>query len=328
MAAAPVRWRKLLRLSIFLFAILALFYLLSSIGWDKVGDSFAKVGWVGAGLLFLLGATENLLDAAALQSATLGRVDLWRVQSFNSAGALLNIVLPYDAGEVLKGTLLNAHLPTGDAIHGTIAWNYLAQFSRPLGALCAILCGLALGTDFESWQTGLVFGLVVLSLLPGLCWRFALRRGLALFLVRLAFRLKLLRKDPEGLMAQAKRLDLELREFYARHPKDFRKTLGFGLSARISAWICLYVAVQLAGFDYSFASCSVLYATLSVANYVTMLIPARLGVGEGTGYLVFAFYGLSGPAGLIVTVIQRIKSLVTNGLAALLIVGDLKSSRS
>ena len=166
-----------------------------------------------------------------------------------------------------------------------------------------------------------------MSLLPGLAWRFALRRGLALLAVRLAFRIRLLRKDPEGLMAKAKALDLELREFYARHPKDYIKTLLFGLAARISAWICLYVAVQLAGFDYSFAACSVLYATLSVANYVGMLIPARIGVGEGTGYLVFAFYGLSGPAGLIVTVIQRIKSLVTNGSAALLILGDLKSDR-
>ena len=71
-AAAAFRWRKLLRLAIFLFAILALFFLLSRIGWDKVDPAnpafrFANTYRVVSNLgVFDFGGPEHTMRAVSL----------------------------------------------------------------------------------------------------------------------------------------------------------------------------------------------------------------------------------------------------------------------
>ncbi|HPY16008.1 MAG TPA: hypothetical protein PLI61_14025, partial [bacterium] len=60
---------KIVKILIFIFSLTVLFFLLRHIGFDKVGESFVKVGIPGAVILIILGLIENGSDAWALSFA-------------------------------------------------------------------------------------------------------------------------------------------------------------------------------------------------------------------------------------------------------------------
>lgn len=62
------------------------------------------------------------------------------------------------------------------------------------------------------------------------------------------------------------------------------------------------------------AQASLIYATINVADYVIAVLPARLGVSEGTSFLVFEFLGLDPSIGVIMYVILRLQTITANGL--------------
>jgi hypothetical protein len=55
-----------------------------------------------------------------------------------------------------------------------------------------------------------------------------------------------------------------------------------------------------------------------VAEYVAMLLPARVGVTEGSSFLLFKLMGLDPGAGLVMAVIMRIRALIMLGPTGLL----------
>jgi hypothetical protein len=315
MTAAHRRW---FRIGFALFAVGALFYLLSAIGWDRVGQAFATIGWSGAALLFVLGLTENISDAGSLRAAVKTRIPLFKILCYNSAGAILNMVAAGEVGEVLKGALLKRHTTTSDAVTGTIVWNYIFKFSRPTVALLAALTGVVGGADVPPAIAWTVVAATALAFLPYFGLMLLVRRGMVGLVARLLRFLKIAGKDPEALIAQAVSLDQAIQGFWRTRRSDYLQVFGLQFMGRAVAWFTLFATCRLVGLDYSFALCSLLYAAFSVASYIVMLLPARIGVSEGSGYLVFSLFGLDGGIGLIVYVVLRVKALVTNGIPALL----------
>ncbi len=98
------RRARLLQLVFFLAALLVLFWLLNKTGWSNIGHALMRVGPSGALILVALGFSETILDTLAAAIAI--RQRRWgQVLVVNNAGALLNQILPFDLGEVVKGAL-------------------------------------------------------------------------------------------------------------------------------------------------------------------------------------------------------------------------------
>jgi len=314
--------RKLWRCLFFALALGLLFWLLDRIGWSTIGDALAQVGWAGALALLILGLAENFFDAAAMHSAARGRIGLFRILSYNSAGAIVNVLIPWEAGEVLKGTLLKRHVSVNEAISATILWNYLFKVTRPAIAFAAALTGIALASGVDAWLAAVILVVTLLAFLPYFGVMVLIGKGMASIFVRLLRLLRLGGRDPDTLLAAARNLDRELQMFRRDSPRRYFLILLYQSLARVTSWLTIVAAVRLLGLDYSFALCSMIYAGISVSNYILVLFPARVGLGEGAGYLLFSLYGLDGGMGLILTLVMRIKGLITNGVAgALALVG-------
>lgn len=320
-AKAPKGARGIIRVLAVLAALGLLIWLLDHIGWNVIAENFERVGVLGAFILVLMGFVESGCDAAAVKAAGGHKVGLWRCMSYNGAGALINSVIPWDAGEVLKGSLMTRHMTTKEAVSSTVLWNYLFKLARPLAlvssALIGLLLAIPLGSEIPLLKGLMILGLCIVGFGPFVVVRFLIHYGLMGAGVRVLQKLKLQRKDPEKMLAAAAEVDHAMQRFRHERPGDFRWVVGYQYAARMAALFTYFVAMHLMGMDINLADGSLVYAALMVANWLVMLTPARVGVTEGAGYLVFSFLGLDGGLGLLVTLIMRIKALIVNGIMAL-----------
>jgi len=320
-AAPSHAWRRWLRLAASVAALAILFFLLDHIGWDVVRKAFTSVGLWGAAVLFAMGVLENLLDAAALTASLppTRRLGLLRTLSYTSVSALVNMFIPWEAGEVVKAGLLRRHVDAKDAISGTVIWNYVFKLSRPIVTTVAALIGV-LGVHGLAPKVG--WALLVASaasFVPYLILKLFLRWNAMRRIAELLRRLRIWRREPEEARRSAEALDRQVRDFYRERPRDYARVLLLQMGARLTSWATYGVAAVLLGLHYGFADVALVYASLSLVGLAVLVVPSlRIGVGEGAAFLAFGLIGLDPGAGLLLTLIMRIKAIATSGAAGLL----------
>jgi len=295
-------------------SLAALLWLLGRIGWGTMGQSLGKVGWTGLATLMVLGWMESFTDGTALWVVMGHRLRYGFGIAVNAAGSMLNLLLPWESGEVLKGTLLRGQFGTPSAVSGTILWNYIFKISRPAVSLTAALCGWAFARGSEKSHIGLILVANLCSFLPYLVLRVLIRYGAAAGLVRVLGILPVLRRHSGQWIESARKIDHEVKGFWHDRPGDYLKVFGLQIVARATGWASIYVALNALGVEIGFGQASLVYATVNVADYIVAVLPARVGVSEGTSYFIFKFLGLDPATGVIMYVVLRIRTILANGL--------------
>lgn len=318
-------WKRAIRLAFVLAAVGGLVWLLDHIGWATIGSFLDALGWGGVGILFALGIGEALADAAAFQAATPAPVSLVRILAINQAGSLANRFIPWEVGEVLKGTLLSRHVSGTDAVTGTVVWNYLFRITKPAAALSAALLGWLFGDGELVWLAGWMMLASLLAFLPYVGLRIAFWLGVTGGIVRALQKLRILRKDPERTLQRARAIDEAVRRFWHERPRDYAKAVSFQFVARLLSWLSLYAALTLIDPAYDLATSGGVWAAMSVMTYIVALFPARLGTEEGGAYAVFKLSGLDPALGVTAQLMLTVKTIVLNAaLGALALVGPAR----
>jgi hypothetical protein len=311
--------RRMARVLLALTTVGVLVWLLHRVGWTNVGAAFAHLGWGGALFLVLVGILENTFDASSFHLALGRRVGVRRMLGYSGIGGLINTLIPWDAGELVKVALIRQHVPLSQAVAGTVVWNYVCKLSRPLVGTAAALIGLLGCAHVAPCVRWTIVGASLLSFLPYLVIKGILHFGAMGASVRLLATLRLLSKESSSRFAgQAVALDEQIREFYHHDSRAYWEMLFHQCLGRVASWLALCATMRLLDLHYSFALSSLLYAGISVATYVYLILPSRLGVGEVAGAGVFVLLGLPFDVGLLVQLIMRVKGLVTLTLASTL----------
>jgi hypothetical protein len=309
------RRARAVQLVFFLAALAALIWLLNKVGWSNIGQALVRIGPSGAMIIAALGFSETILDSVALAIA-IHQPRSGHVLFINAIGALMNQILPFDLGEVVKAGLTHRMFPSGTTIAGTIVWNYVFKISRPLVTLAAALIGLFGAHQIDARVRYVIVAGALVSFVPYLLLRLLLRKGAAGMLVRLLRFVRVLRRDPERILAKALDVDATVAGFWRERPGAFLAALAFQIGARLSSWGSLFVTLRLIGLPIGFIECALLYAAMNTAELIITLIPARLGVAEGAAFGIFKLIGLPPQTGVIMYVILRLKSLGTTGVLA------------
>ena len=306
--------KKLIQLVSVLCAIAVLLWLLGRIGWSTIGDAIRSVGWGGALVLCSLSLAETVLDGAALCTIVGKRLRLAHAVVVNSAGSTLNLILPWESGEILKSGLLHTHFGSKDAIGGTIIWNYIFKLSRPaVSALTAVLAWI-LCREASAYTIGIVLVANLLAFLPYGVLRLLIRYGAAETLIKVLRVIPGIRRHPGHWVDLARNIDHEVRRFWQERPAAYLKVFAYQSIARMTGWFGIYAGFKFIGLPYGFAQATLVYATMNVAEYVIAILPARVGVSEGTAFFAFKFLGLNPTSGLILYVVLRIRTVFVNGL--------------
>ena len=302
-------WRVLLVTA----GLTAIVLLLRHTGWSVIARSFSRVGLGAFALVSVLGFSEHFLDTCALHIAMLGRIGLGGTLVSNSTGALVNTFIPLEAGEVVKGALLRRRSTHPQVLAGLVIWNYVWKIARPCALLLFFIVGLAMGNVYPRELRWPVLVGVIASFVPYLLLRMLLRQRPAERLTRLLTRVPRLAPKLGGWVEGAVHLDREVHQFWHSHPAAYVRVFLLVLSARLLGIATLVVFAHRLGLPTDIGSIAFLCATSMVADYVTMLLPARLGVGEGSAFLLFGVMHLDPAAGLVMAVIGRIRAVVMLG---------------
>jgi hypothetical protein len=306
--------KKVVQIVSVVAAIAVLLWLLDRIGWSTIVGAIRRVGFAGAAVLCSLALAETILDGAALCAIVGPRLRLVFAVVVNSAGSTLNLILPWESGEILKTALLHTQFGSQDSLSGTIIWNYIFKLSRPAvsamtAVLAWVLCRQASGTTIV-----IVCAANVCAFLPYLVLRILVQYGAAEGLMKILRLIPGVRRHPSHWLDLARNIDREVRQFWQTRRSDYIKVFVYQAIARMTGWIGIYAGFKLVGLPYGFAEATLVYATMNVAEYVIAILPARVGVSEGTAFFVFKFLGLDPTLGLILYVVLRVRTVFTNGL--------------
>ncbi len=304
------RRRFALRAALVIAGLGAIFLLLHYTGWPVILRSFRQVGLGVFLLVTVLGFCEHLVDTIALQAAMLGRVDLPGTLISNSTGALVNTFIPLEAGEVVKGALLRQRSSHPQVLAGLIVWNYVWKVAKPCALLALFGLAIALGSVYPEDLRLSLLGGVLISFLPYLILRMLIRQRPAERLTRLLSRLPRLQPYLGGWVEGAIHLDQGVRHFWRHQPGAYVRVFLLIFAGRFFGLAALAVLAGPLGLPADAGSVAFLYVATMVTEYVTMVLPARLGVTEGSSFLLFKLMGLDPAAGLVLAVIIRIRAVL------------------
>lgn len=316
-AAGPSTARRLTRVLVPLLGFTLLGYLIYRTGWRDLAQAFRKLGWpTFLGVVFM-GVAEQVIDCEALRRAMLGRVSLAWTMAANAAGGLVNTMVPFEAGEVVKAALLRRRSAHSRVVSGLIIWNYAWKLAKPAAVAVCFAAGVGLGHVFrKDLQLPVLLGVVV-SFVPYLGLRLLLSQRPAERLLRLLARVPRLKQRAMGGVAAATRLDGEVHSFWLHHRGPYLEVLGLTFAGRFIAVLTLYLFARRLGLPTDLGSLAFLYAAQSVIDYVAMLLPARVGLTEGTAYLLFQALGLDPGLALAMAITIRARSLLVQGPLAI-----------
>ena len=306
--------KRILQLVCVTASVATLLWLLARIGWPTISTALSRVGWLSATVLFLLALAEGVFDGIALRVVTGPSLSTWFTIAVNSAGSMLNLILPWESGEILKGGLMRQTLGTSQAVSSTVIWNYVFKISRPAFSLTAALLAVVLCPKTPTATLSLVVVANLLAFSPYLLLRFVIRFGAAEKLVKLARHLPYLRRSPEHWVDLARTIDKQVQAFWRERPWAYVQCFLLQVVARTTGVLNLYVGFWAMGMPYGFAEAVLLHATMNVAEYVISLLPARVGVGESTAFVVFRLYGLDSGMGLVLYTFLRVRNILVHGI--------------
>lgn len=300
----------------------ALWWMIRSIGWHHVTDAVRAVGpWFAA--ILALDLLSMACDAAALHAFMRPEsrmVSYLRVLGAQASGRAINVLTPGAAlGEATKLTMLVSRAPRARVLSSIVLLNLAIFYLSVLG--------IAIGTPIVLLLVDLppelriVVGAGLAVLLPLVIGLGVLvRRGALTSIVRGARRIGLVSGDrADRWTLRLAEVDRHLRELYAHRSGATRAAVGWLVLSKLTWWgstFLLYVTVGVA-LDAALVVGAVSIGVL--ITWIAQLVPLGLGVAEGGNYALFDLLGASGPHGVVVTMLNRARSLAVAmlGLAAM-----------
>ena len=276
-----------------IFGTVVFVVLLWRLDLPRVGALLAATGW---GIALILGqeAVAHVLNALGWKWASDPRqaaaVPLGRLVALRVAGDAINYLTPSGtlAGEVGRTAMLKASHATGTEVASVI----VAKVAQTLGqalfvAIGVLVCARTLGVaGLPRWTV--IVGVLTVALL-GVLAAVAARRGFA------AWRLSPLRRPFAGFIR-------------AHRGRFATATLLF---AAAYAWgaVEAYLISRSLGLRLS-ASTILSIETLSAAvDGVLFMVPAKIGIQEGSKTAIFAALGLAPSAGFAFGLLRHLREL-------------------
>jgi uncharacterized protein (TIRG00374 family) len=287
--------------------VVALGFVLDHLGW-----SGARRVVVGTGIWFAVIAVIDLAsmmcDAFAVQGFLRAKIDIsyWRVFGAQASGLAINRLTPGNSlGEPVKVTMLSRYVATEQAVSAIVMFNLTTIY---LG-IAAIVVGVpvtALTLDLPERITQVVW--ISLGVLIAIAIGLAVlvRRGALSTLVGALSTLHIISATrAERWRAKVQTIDERLREL-----GGLRRGLIGVVGSRVFNWLGTLAILYAADIPFT---APLVVAMLSVGiliSWLSNVLPLGLGLADGTNYALYGLLGASPEAGLVFTMVNRLRTVV------------------
>jgi uncharacterized protein (TIRG00374 family) len=298
-------------------------FVANHLGWSGIRQAI-----VGAGAWFAVIALIDLVSATCDAFAIHGfllpkqRVPYWRVYAAQLSGMAINRLTPGNSlGEPVKVTMLVRTVPTELAVSAIVMFNlttlYVGIAAIVLGApLTALLLDLPDRVELVVWVglAALVAVAIAIAVL--------VRRGAFGTLIDALVALRLI-SSARGNRWRDKigEIDRRVRDIAHAKSSGIHRGLTGVLGSRVLNWVGTIVVLHAADIPLT---PPLVVASLSVGILVTWMsniIPLGLGLADGTNYMLYGLLGATPVAGLLFTLLNRLRTvmLALLGLTAMAI---------
>lgn len=288
-------------------------FVVRELGWRGIENAV-----IGTGAWFVVLAAIDFVgsffDAAAVYSLLRPQVPIAYRHVFAAqlSGMAINRLTPGNSlGEPVKVMMLvRTDVPPAAAVSAIMIFNLcttgIAITAIAIGVpLTALMLDLPLAVARVVW--------IGLAVLVAFCVAVIvlLRRGALATLVRALAHLRLISPERsvrwQGAVAS---IDERLRGFSTLHAPGLAGAVAGALASRIFNWVGTFVILYAIDIPLT---APVVIASLSVGILVTWIsnvVPLGLGLADGTNYALYGILGASPVAGLLFTMVNRLRTVV------------------
>lgn len=303
---------------------IGLVWMLHTLGWSSLTEAVANVGWWFAAIL-ALDLAALCCDAAALQAfmrPEARMVSYGRVLGAQASGRAINVLTPTGAlGEPTKLCMLMTHAPRDRVLSSLVLLN-LGQFYLSVIVIIAGTPLMFLLVDIpHTTKIAIAIGfaiLVPLVVMLGVM----VHRGALTSLVGTLRSLRVIKPDrADRWRTRVAEVDRHIRELHENRSHGTWKGILWVAVSKLAQWTATLMLLHTAGIDVSPA---LIVGVLSVGvliQWISQIVPMGLGLADGGNYALFDLVGAIGADGVVVTVLNRARSVTVAilGLGALVV---------
>ncbi|MCF8724617.1 putative membrane protein [Nitrospina gracilis] len=314
---------KILKPLFFLFGVGLFAWAVSTVDFKDVTHHLLDMGW-GFLLIFLAYGLVAYFDARSWQFAfkpeevkRLTTFALWKVRTI---GESFNAITPFGSlgGEPVKAHFLKEQYGLG--YKQGLASQVVARTTLMLSLLLFMIPGtvflfLTDGID-ETFKNGSAAGLITFSVLIILFLLFQTTGCLSILVGW--FDRTFPKSEARPAVDHLLQLCNMMSGYYREHHTLCFKSIWYGWLGWVAGVIELYFTLYFLGVELSWMELWTIEAILQLVRVGSFFIPVSLGAQEAGLVVIFMSMGMSGPLGLAVSLVRRIRELIWIGLGLLL----------
>jgi uncharacterized protein (TIRG00374 family) len=271
-------------------------------------------GWWFA-LIACIDVIGTLFDALGIYAFIRPKqqVSYWAVFAAQASGIAVNRLTPGNSlGEPVKVTMLTTHrVSTSLAVSAVVMFNLVTMYV----GIAALVVGVPITAavlDLPREVAIIVWGATGLLVVFAVAIIFILRRGAVGTLIDAVSGVRFLSRERAARWrTKIADIDARLRDLLGNTRKSGLRTGLFGVTgSRVLNW-CGTIAVMHAA-DIPLSP-SLVVAALSVGVIITWasnIVPLGLGIADGANFVLYSVLGATPDAGLIFTMINRLRTVV------------------
>jgi uncharacterized membrane protein YbhN (UPF0104 family) len=311
-AVGRVRASTIFNLIVLAIGVVAFAVVASHLGWTAMRNVVATTG-VWFVVIAVIDLVSSMCDAFSIHGFIRPKqhVSYWRVYAAQLGGMAINRLTPGNSlGEPVKVTMLVRTVATDTAVSAIVMFNlttmYVGIASIVIGVpLTALLLDLPERVALLVWVgLGVLVGIaIVIAIL--------VRRGAIGTLIDALAGVRIITAE-RGSTWRAKiaAIDARLRGIGDVRSSGIARGLAGVLGSRVINWIGTIVVLYAADIPMT---APLVIASLSVGILVTWMsniIPLGLGLADGTNYVLYGLLGAAPVAGLLFTLLNRLRTVV------------------
>lgn len=290
-----------------LVGVVALAFVIDHLGWEGTRRVVLGTGlWFA--VIALIDLVSMMCDAFAVHGFLRAKVQTsyWRVFGAQASGLAINRLTPGNSlGEPVKVTMLSRYVPTEQAVSAIVMFNLTTIY---LG-VAVIVVGVpitALTLDLPAQIERIVWIALGVLIVLAIALAVLVARGALSTLIGGLSTLHVISAQRAGRWrAHVQTIDGRLREL-----AGLRRGLTGVIGSRVFNSIGTIIVLHACAIPFT-APLGV--AMLSVGILITWLsnvLPLGLGLADGTNYALYGLLGASPEAGLVFTMVNRLRTVL------------------
>jgi hypothetical protein len=249
-----------------------------------------------------------------------------RVLGAWSSGRAINVLTPFGAlGEATKVTMLLDRVPKARLLSSIVLLSVTVLYFSVTVMLIGIPITLLLVDVPHAIKVLVGIGMAVLVPLVVMLG-IMIQRGAVSTLVGTLRRTRIISEARAAdWKERLKEVDKHIRELHAHRTSGTRRGIVFVALSKLVTYTSTCVLIYGVGVSLSPA---LVIAVLSVGvliQWISSIVPLGLGLADGGNYALYSLLGATGPQGLLVTMMNRMRSVAVAilGLGAMVVMTAL-----